>query len=251
MHLAPTFDPSDSNAVNSPRSHAFSHPITSLYSVQVQPPTLRSWIGTVTLSLFGGVTLPPLHFHDDESKSTVLDQDRRASSLGVGGSHAARQPVGGSLAPSWGGEAFIKQLKRHARVVRSQLDPSCYLVNPSKVDLEAHTGGLYPTWEEDAVPDEALRGMRGRLGDGERGDRARDRAQQQQHEARTSILHQSSPVSRSGAKGRAQQGRDEWPDDPDATLGDDGLARDGGNGGMDALTFSVLSGFSRITRGCV
>ncbi|BGO94294.1 hypothetical protein NBRC10512_002744 [Rhodotorula toruloides] len=248
VHLAPSFCPEEDAGLASPRSHAFSHPITSLYSVQVQPPTLTSWIGTVTLSLFGGVTLPPLHFHDDESKSTVLDQDRRASSLSVGGSHSARQPAGGALAPSWGGEAFVKQLKRHARVVRSQLDPSCYLVNPSKVDLEAHAGGLYPTWDEDAVPDEALRGMRGRLGEGERGDRVRDRAQQQQ-EARTSILHQSSPVSRKSARSRPQPGREEWPDDPDAMLGEDGSARDGGNGGMDALTFSVLSGFSRITRG--
>ncbi|GAA6041509.1 hypothetical protein JCM8097_001914 [Rhodosporidiobolus ruineniae] len=231
-------------------THAFSYPLTSLYSLQVKPPTLTSWVGSVTVSLFGGVTLPPLFFHDDESKSTVLDQDRRASSLGIGGSHSDRYGHGRavSLAPSWGGEALLAQLKQHALIVRSQLDPSHYLINPSRVDLDAHIieGGssAYGAAEDDAVPDEAMRAVRGRLGEGERGERAREREEQRKREQkkRTSILHQSSPVG----KGKAAQ-QDEYPDDLSALGAGNGGQNN--NGGMDALTFSVLSGFSRITRG--
>ncbi|GAA6050424.1 hypothetical protein JCM3770_004031 [Rhodotorula araucariae] len=222
VHLAPSFSVPDPT-----QSHAFAHPLTSLYSLHVQPPTLTSWVGAVTLSLFGGVTLPPLHFHDDESKSTLFDQDRRATALGVGGSHTAQHGRAPSLAPSWGGEAFLAQLRAHARLVRSRLDPSVWLVNPSREDLDAHVGFAL-AGEDDAVPAEALQGVR----------------------ARTSILHQSSPVR----KGKAAAGAaaHEWPDDPDAVGGGGGVEDDGagtGGGGMDALTFSVLSGFSRITRG--
>lgn len=221
--LAPTAT-SPTFASRSPSAHAFSHPLASLYSLQVHPPTLTSWVGTVTLSLFGGATLPTLHFHDDESQSTVLDQDRRAHALGVGGGRS-RGPL--PLAPSWGGEAFLSQIKSQVRLLRSELDPTVYLVNPSAVDLEAHTLGK--AYAEDAVPNEALKGVRARIGEGERGIRQRD-------QAKTSILHQSSPVSSSPST-------NDWPDSLDAP------SRNGSpSGGMDNLTFSVLSGFSRITR---
>ncbi|GAA5915965.1 GTPase-activating protein GYP7 [Sporobolomyces salmoneus] len=228
VHLAPPFPESSSTSPafpsNSPSAHAFSHPLTSLYSLQVQPPTLTSWVGTIIISLYGGATLPTLHFHDDESKSTVLDQDRRAQALGVGGGRT-RGPM--PLAPSWGGEAFLSQIKAQVRLLRSELDPTVYLVNPSSVDLEAHTLGK--AYSDDAVPNEALKGVRGRIGEGQRGARQRD-------QAKTSILHQSSPVSSSPAS-------NDWPDSLDAP------SRSGSpSGGMDNLTFSVLSGFSRITR---
>ncbi|GAA5896613.1 hypothetical protein JCM8208_004246 [Rhodotorula glutinis] len=230
VHLAPSFAVDAATA----QSHAFSHPVPDLYSLRVEPPTLTSWVGSITLSLFGGLTLPPLFFHDDESKSTLLDRDARVTALGVGGSHSRQHGHGHerrtSLAPSWGGEAFLTQVRQHARLVRSQLDPSVWLVNPSRDDLEAHVGPAAAAREDDDVPAQALQGVR----------------------ARTSILHQSSPVS-GGAKGKgtAARAETEWPDDPDAVLGPargSGGGRDDG-GGMDALTFSVLSGFSRITRG--
>ncbi|GAA5826582.1 hypothetical protein JCM5353_008917 [Sporobolomyces roseus] len=231
VHLAPsTPNPSSSLPASSPRTHAFSHPLDAVYSFQVQPPTLTKWVGTISISLLGGATLPTLHFQDDESKSTVLDQDRRAQGLGVGGGRS-QGPL--PLAPSWGGEAFLSQVKRQVRLLRSELDPSVYLVNPSAMDLEAHTKGK--SYAEDAVPNEALRGVRARVGEGQRGSRQRD-------QARTSILHQSSPVSQSSSP----TATNDWPDDLEAPTrpGSAGPS----SGGMDNLTFSVLSGFSRITR---
>lgn len=266
VHLPPPMESNtDPTRSNSPRSYAFSYPIASIYSVQVRPPTLTSWIGTVTISLYGGVTLPPLHFHDDESKSTLLDQDRRALALGVSSS-SSTTAVGGSvpaaipLAPSWGGEAFVSRLKKHSRVVRSQLDPSVFLINPSRIDLEAHVAGLALTDDGGAVPVEAMQGVRARVtgASGSRDNNARTRSPPQQQE-RTSILHQSSPVSGSSGRtrtrmhraqqlstgGRPSSQQDEWPDDLDAASSS---GNDSGSASMDALTFSVLNGFSRITR---
>lgn len=234
VHLAPSFTV-DSAA----QSRAFSHPVTDLYSLRVEPPTLTySWVGSITLSLFGGHTLAPLHFHDDESKSTLLDRDARVTALGVDGSHTRQHGHArrASLPPSWGGEAFLAQLRQHARLVRSQLDSSVWLVNPSRDDLEAHVGPAAAAREDEAVPLEAMRGVR----------------------ARTSILHQSSPVSSSSSKGKGPASRPaepDWPDDPDAVLspaprsrGSGGASGRDDSGGMDALTFSILSGFSRVTR---
>ncbi|GAA5864179.1 hypothetical protein JCM8547_001281 [Rhodosporidiobolus lusitaniae] len=250
VHLAPPAEDPLSSDSSSSRQHAFSHPLTSIYSIQIVPPTLTSWIGSVTISLFGGATLPPLFFHDDESHSTLLDQDRRASSLSVGGAHSLRSA--GSLAPSWGGEALLSQLKQHCLVVRSQLDPTVFLINPSRVDLESHVAGgssWYGAAEDDAVPDEAMRGVRARLSEGERGERAKEReeARRRQQKMRTSILHQSlAGSSGAGRGGRNGAGKpeEEYPDDLDAVQ----AGGNGNSGGMDALTFSVLSGFSRITR---
>lgn len=283
VHLPPPMDEQAMPATDSPRSYAFSHPIASLYSVQVRPPTLTSWVGTVTISLFGGETLPALHFHDDESQSTLLDQDRRASVAAVATSAGSSQksssssPSGSASPtvslPSWGGEAFVSRLKKHARVVRSQLDPTVFLINPSRLDLEAHVAGLALTDEAD-VPIGAMQGVRARRPESApaaEGGRAAAPSQ------RTSILHQSSPVS--GSSGRTRQrmhhsqlvskapaatsdgaastekssaaspsagGAQDWPDD--LTGSRSSSAFDAGNGGMDALTFNVLNGFSRITR---
>ncbi|KWU43943.1 GTPase-activating protein gyp7 [Rhodotorula sp. JG-1b] len=266
VHLPPPMESTtDPTRSTSPRSYAFSYSIASVYSVQVRPPTLTSWIGTVTISLYGGVTLPPLHFHDDESKSTLLDQDRRALALGVSSSSSAT--VGGGsapaaipLAPSWGGEAFVSRLKKHARVVRSQLDPSVFLINPSRIDLEAHVAGLALTDDGGAVPVGAMQGVRARVtgASGSRGNNGLARSPPEAQQ-RTSILHQSSPVSGSSGRTRTRMHRaqqlstggkpslqqDEWPDDLDAASSS---GTDPGSASMDALTFSVLNGFSRITR---
>ncbi|GAA5990036.1 hypothetical protein JCM11641_001482 [Rhodosporidiobolus odoratus] len=249
VHVPHSFPEVVSPPDASSTSHAFSYPLTSLYSVFVQPPTLTCWVGSVTVSLFGGVTLPPLHFHDDESRSTVLAQDQRASSLGSSSSPSSRTGRSPSMPPSWGGEALMSQLRQHTLVVRSELDPQVYLINPSRLDLDAHISGgatTYGAHEDDAVPDEAMNAVRARLGEGERGERAKEREEQRkrQQKMRTSLLHQASPVGMAAkGKGKEKDGED-WPDDLAALPAD---ARD--NGGMDALTFSVLSGFSKITRG--
>ena len=97
---------------------------------------------------------------------------------------------------SWGGEALLNQLKLYAHLLRSAIEPTLFLVNPSREDTEVHSTSLFD--------DHAIRAPR--------------------HGGRNSILHQSLSGSSSNA----------YPDEIGA--------------GVDNLTFSVLSSFSKITR---
>lgn len=248
--------PSSHDATGLGAAHAWSVPIRALYSLQVQPPTLASWFGHVTCSLFTGETLPPLWFHDDESRSTVLDRDRRAAALtalgaerravigssrNTNGDDQIRSPSvvtrGETIPPSWGGEALVSQLKLYAHVMRSQLEPSLFLVNPNRTDIEAHSTALF---EDEAVPQEALQGLR--LRQQQRGEDPTDgtrresstRSRAHTEARRRSILHQSLDAG-NGSHGGPRQEQD-WPEDV-------------GEPAMDNFTFNVLNSFSKLTRG--
>ncbi len=158
-------------------TYAFSLPLTSIYSFTVKTPTISSWYGTVTISQVGGVAMPTLHFHDDESKSTVLSmhkaklsasadaaaaaaaasahtEDASKSSAAAGSSswsaasshRASPRPV--SPSPTWGGDELIQQLRKYANVQRSAIESNLFLVNPSRADLETHST---PLFDDDAI----------------------------------------------------------------------------------------------------
>ena len=152
--------------------YAFSFALSTLYSFTLHPPTFSSWYGTMVLSLTGGVAMPTLHFHDDESQSTILGLQRAtqgldsgAASISSGGSGIMRSsaPVamtgegtgGGSefsvhSSPSctWGGDELLHQLRRYTHVIKSVIQSNLFLVNPSRADLETHST---PLFEDDAI----------------------------------------------------------------------------------------------------
>jgi TBC1 domain family member 15 len=151
--------------------YAYSFPLSKLYSFVLSAPTFSNWYGTMVLSLLGGVALPMLHFHDDESQSTILGLERAkgkekedavslkstASSSGANGSlqngtAGGSQHQGNSPSPSspctWGGDELLNQLRRYAHVLRSVLQPNLFLVNPSRADMETHST---PIFEDDAI----------------------------------------------------------------------------------------------------
>ena len=110
--------------------------------------------GTVGINLINGSTLPTLHFHDDESLSVLpppRTPNRRNSSntyppppfLNTSGS-TAHPPV------SWGGEDLISRLRCYAHLLRSSLQPTLFIVDPSKADIETHSTQLF---DDDAVDD--------------------------------------------------------------------------------------------------
>lgn len=51
---------------------------------------------------------------------------------------------------TWGGEDFLARLRSYAHILRSTLQPTLYLVDPSRADVEAHTTQLF---DDDAVDD--------------------------------------------------------------------------------------------------
>lgn len=131
-----------------PESYAFSVSLTSIYSLVVQPPTLSSWYGAVTVNLINGSTLPTLYFHDDESLSGTLpprpDRTQFTTSYPPASPHINR-PV-----TSWGGELLLSRLRSYAHLLRSTLQPSLFIVDPSKADIDIHSTQVY---DDDAVDD--------------------------------------------------------------------------------------------------
>jgi hypothetical protein len=229
-------------------THAWSIPISSLYSISVTPPTLANWYGSLRIHLCeaflqtcsdeNGQTrnIPtlPLYFHDDESLSTVLMMDRRSQALKESSSNSSPLTKSSSssgsgalntntatlprLPSSWGGEDLILALRRYANVVKSTASPNLYLINPSQSDLEAHS---VPLFEDELLHTSgAAAVMKHR-------NRAHTSGSQQSgsnniNNGRTSILHQSlSPQA--------------------STSNSDALPT------LDNLTFNVLSSFSRLT----
>lgn len=204
-------------------SYAWSVPLTSIYSLFVTPPTLAHWYGNIKIHLCESYTdsldtstpLPdksiptfPLFFHDDESPSTMLMMDRRSAGL-----QSAESTDGTRLASSWGGEDLISALRKYSNVVKSSIQPSLYLINPSQTDLQAHSVPLF----EDELPSASAiyahhQRRRGQSG-GAQGDGAN---------ARTSILHQSLSPQASTSSSEALPS-------------------------LDNLTFNVLNSFSRLT----
>ncbi|WVW80626.1 hypothetical protein I302_102612 [Kwoniella bestiolae CBS 10118] len=123
--------------------YAFSIPITSIYSVLVYPPSLSHWYGSATFNLMGGISLPTLYFHDDESPLLASPPASNTS-----------QPLPRA---QWGFPPFLSLLESRATLVRSRLLQSrknmgaeLWLVNPSKSDREVHEAGLEE--EPEAVP---------------------------------------------------------------------------------------------------
>lgn len=113
-------------------SYAFSVSVTSIYSLTVTPPTFSSWHGSISFNLVNGSTLPTIYFHDDESKS--FQEEQRAS----------------PNAPSWGGERLLQRLRSYCHLLRSSLQPNLFLVDPSRLDIEAHST---PLFDDEAVDD--------------------------------------------------------------------------------------------------
>lgn len=104
--------------------------------------------------MINGDTLPTLHFHDDESYSFTLQSPK---SQGQGSNVTPYPPPpseGSSHVPrpvtSWGGEDLMSRLRNYAHVLRSTLQPSLFLIDPSRTDIEAHSTQIF---SDDAVDD--------------------------------------------------------------------------------------------------
>lgn len=120
-------------------------------------------------------------------------------------------------------------------MIRSQLEPRLFLVNPSRADIEVHSTALY---EDEVVPKAALAGIShsaeataNQSNGGVNGLRGRKYGNGVERGNARSILH------------RSLEGGDEYPDIVGSGHGDGQT--------MDNFTFNVLNSFSRITRGFV
>ncbi|TBU65772.1 RabGAP/TBC [Dichomitus squalens] len=134
--------------IQRPESYAFSVPLTSIYSLIVNPPSLSSWHGSIAINLISGSTLPTLHFHDDESKSFTMPIKSPLEARPM-----SYPPPPADNAPknsTWGGEDLLAKLRGYCHLLRSSLQSNLYLVDPSREDIETHS---MPLFADDAVDD--------------------------------------------------------------------------------------------------
>ena len=146
--------------------------MTSIYSLIVSPPSLSSWCkcsfiyplsiltlnppdGSIGINLINGDTLPTLHFHDDESHSFTFQSPRSPQSKESNVTPYPPPPTEGSShipksVNCWGGEDLLSRLRSYAHLLRSTLQPTLFLVDPSRADIEAHSTQIF---SDDAVDD--------------------------------------------------------------------------------------------------
>ncbi|WVQ72719.1 hypothetical protein IAR50_002279 [Cryptococcus sp. DSM 104548] len=128
--------------------YAFSIPVTDIYSILVYPPSLSHWYGSATINLTGGVSLPTLYFHDDESPLLASPKPSPQPD-------PAARPVPRAR---WGFPPLLSLLESRAILVRSRLlqakrsmGAELWLVNPTRSDREVHEAGVLDE-EPEAIP---------------------------------------------------------------------------------------------------
>ncbi|KAK9356395.1 rab-GTPase-TBC domain-containing protein [Lipomyces doorenjongii] len=105
-------------------SYAFAVPLHRVYSIMLRPPSLGWWWGSVIIHTRSEDVIPALFFHDAESQSTIMQQKMRNRKF---------TPQDGDL--FWGGDQFMKYLRKYTIVERSTFEQRLYLINPDPDDL--------------------------------------------------------------------------------------------------------------------
>jgi TBC1 domain family member 15 len=118
-------------------SYAFAIPVSAIYSLQVRPPSIGWWFGSVIINSRAGDNFPPLFFHDSECQSTILQKKKRA--------RESFDPFGEGGEMFWGGDEVLRWLRRYVKIERSGAEPNIYLVEPSKEDSEGFSGTMRST----------------------------------------------------------------------------------------------------------
>jgi len=121
----------------------------SIHLTVVSGHLIPSIDGSIGINLINGDTLPTLYFHDDESRSFCLPTPTRPPA----NSALTYPPPPAYVAKSgtsWGGEDLLSRLRSYAHVLRSTLQPSLFLIDPSRADIEAHSTQIFA---DDAVDD--------------------------------------------------------------------------------------------------
>lgn len=107
-------------------SYAFSVALQNIYSIQVRPPSLGWWWGSIIIHTKSEETEPALFFHDSESESTILQKRQKTKDFDPFASN------GDNI--FWGGDQFMQCLANYASLEKSSLEPSIILVNPEPED---------------------------------------------------------------------------------------------------------------------
>ncbi|KAG6314242.1 hypothetical protein E4U22_000190 [Claviceps purpurea] len=113
--------------------YSFAVPISAIFSLLVRPPSPGWWYGSIIINSRAGDSFPALFFHDDECQSTILQKKKLTKDT--------FDPFGESGQVFWGAEEVLRWVKRYVKVERSRAEPTIYLIEPSKEDLQGFGDG--------------------------------------------------------------------------------------------------------------
>lgn len=109
--------------------YSFAIPINAIYSLQVRPPSLGWWYGSIIVNSRAGDSFPALFFHDNECQSTMQQKKKLTKDT--------FDPFGEHGQMFWGGDEIVRWLRRYVKVERSGAEPNIFLIDPSAEDMEA------------------------------------------------------------------------------------------------------------------
>ncbi|CAO3636202.1 unnamed protein product [Mucor hiemalis] len=98
--------------------YALSTSIDTIHSLTIRAPSFSKWYGSVIINLKDGQSLGPYWFHDDESKSTMLQKNTQ------GGKFTADE----DSKVTWGGDEFVERLGQLVKVAKSNDSENLYLL---------------------------------------------------------------------------------------------------------------------------
>ncbi|ODV98314.1 hypothetical protein PACTADRAFT_48097 [Pachysolen tannophilus NRRL Y-2460] len=115
--------------VSSITSYSFGITISNIYSVQVRAPSVGWWWGSIIFNSKSMEKIPIVFFHDDESPSTIKEQELRNKDFNIFSSENGTNEL------FWGGDQFLKILKKYCVLEKSSLENTVFLVNPTSEDM--------------------------------------------------------------------------------------------------------------------
>ncbi|KAI8079327.1 rab-GTPase-TBC domain-containing protein [Thamnidium elegans] len=98
--------------------YALSAPIDTINSFLIKAPSFSKWYGSIIINFKSGESAGPFWFHDDESKSTMLQKNTQGGKFTANDHGQVR----------WGGDEFIERLGQLVKVVKSNDAENLYLV---------------------------------------------------------------------------------------------------------------------------
>jgi hypothetical protein len=121
--------PTVTTSSSSVGGYAFAIPVSAVYSLQVRPPSLGWWYGSIIINSRAGDSFPALFFHDNECQSTILQKKKLTRDN--------FDPFGENGQMFWGGDEVVRWLRRYVKIERSGAEPNIYMIEPTKEDMEA------------------------------------------------------------------------------------------------------------------
>ncbi|KAI9468937.1 MAG: GTPase activating protein [Benjaminiella poitrasii] len=99
--------------------YAVSAPLDTIHSLLIKAPSFSKWYGSIVINFKDGHSSGPFWFHDDESKSTMLQKNTQGGKFTTNDNDQV----------CWGGDEFLERLSQLVQIKKSNDVENLYLIN--------------------------------------------------------------------------------------------------------------------------